>query len=51
MIRLQVIESPHLGDKIVLIYAFYSPLVDVQTNADYNFDKYELINYLLYLLI
>ena len=38
VIRLQVKESPHLCDKIVL-YAFYSPLVDVQANAGYNFDK------------
>ena len=50
MIRLQVIESPDLCDKIVL-YTFYSPLVDVQANDGYNFDKYELINYLLYLFI
>lgn len=50
MIRLQVIESPDLCDKIAL-YTLYSPLVDVQTNAGYSFERQELINYLLYLFI
>lgn len=44
------ITSDRKCDKIVL-YTFYSPLVDVQTNTGYNFDKQELIYYLLYLFI
>ena len=50
VIRLQVIESPGMCDKIVL-YAFHSSFMDVQTNADQNFDRQELIYYLLNLFI
>ena len=50
VIRLQVIESPDVCDKIVL-YAFHSSFMDVQTNADHNFDRQELIYYLLNLFI
>lgn len=50
VIGLQVIQSPDLCDKIVF-YTFYSPLVDVQTNAGYNFDKQELLYLFIYIII